>query len=109
VRLGDGRLRSGWYGLAAVQGGTGDLAVPDQEADPGTAVGNQAVQRHGARAQRRRPGKHLLLEGPLVVVQPHRRESDRPGHRLRKAAARMQAPPGIGYRRLSIIRIIYTA
>src|ERR1700680_2236986 len=28
VRLGDGRLCSGWYGLAAVQGGAGDLAVP---------------------------------------------------------------------------------
>ena len=50
VRLGDGRLCSGWYGLAAIEGGAGDLAVPDQEADPGPAVGDQAVQRRSARA-----------------------------------------------------------
>jgi len=71
-------MGSGRYGLAAVQGGAGDLAVLDQEADPGRAVGDQAVQRRGARAQRRRPGKHLLLEGPLVVVK-QRLEDARPG------------------------------
>src|SRR5437588_3375801 len=69
VDPGQGRFGSGWYGLVAVQGGTGDVAVPDQESDPGLAVGDQAVQRCRARAQRRRAGKYLLLERPLVVVQ----------------------------------------
>jgi hypothetical protein len=63
-----GRLRSGRYPLPAVQRGAGDLAVPDQEVDPGAAVGDQAVQRRGARAERRGPGEDLLLELPLVVV-----------------------------------------
>ena len=34
----------------AVQGGAGDVAVADQEAGPGPAVGDQAVQRRRARA-----------------------------------------------------------
>ena len=53
--------------LPAVQGGAGDLAVPDQEVGPGPAVGDQAVQRRGARAERREPGENLPLEVPLVV------------------------------------------
>ena len=52
-----GRLRSGWYPLPAVQCGACDLAVPDQEVDPGAAIGDQAVQRRGARAKRRGPAR----------------------------------------------------
>ncbi len=63
-----GRLRPGRYLLPAVQRGPGNLAVPDQEVDPGAAVGDQAVQGRGAGAQWRRAGEHLLLEGALVVV-----------------------------------------
>jgi GntR family transcriptional regulator / MocR family aminotransferase len=69
VRLGHGGLRTGWYGLVAVEGGASDVAVRDQEAGPGLTVGNQAVQRRGARAQRWGSCQDLLLEGPLVVVQ----------------------------------------
>src|SRR5580700_5568637 len=58
-----GRLRSGWYLLPAVECGACDLAVPDQEVDPRPAVGDQAVQRRGARAKWRGSGEHLLLEG----------------------------------------------
>jgi hypothetical protein len=61
------------------QCGACDLAVPDQEVDPGAAVGDQAVQRRGARAERRRPGQHLLLEGPLVIIQ-QRPEDPRPAY-----------------------------
>ena len=39
-----GRLRSGWYPLPAVQCGACDIAVPDQEVDPGPAVGDQPVR-----------------------------------------------------------------
>ena len=63
-----GRLRSGWYPLPAVQCGARDLAVPDQEAGPGAAVGDQAVQRRGAGAKRRGSDENLFLEVPLVVV-----------------------------------------
>ena len=41
----------------------------DQKAGPGSAVGDQAIQRRSAGAQRRRSRQDLLLEGPLVVVQ----------------------------------------
>jgi hypothetical protein len=54
----------------AVQGGAGDAAVRDQEAGPGQAVGDQAVQRRRARAQRRGPGQDLLLEGLCVPKTP---------------------------------------
>jgi hypothetical protein len=53
----------------AVEGGARDAAVRDQEAGPGPAVGDQAVQRRRARAQRPGSREDLLLEGPLVVVQ----------------------------------------
>jgi hypothetical protein len=52
--------------------------VPDQEVDPGAAIGDQPVQRLGAGAQRRASGKNLFLEIPLAVVQ-QRVEDPRPG------------------------------
>ena len=61
-----------------LQGGARDLAVPDQEIDPGAAVGDQAVQGRGAGTERRGPGENLLLEVPLVVVE-QRLEDPRPG------------------------------
>jgi hypothetical protein len=78
VLLRHGRLRSGRYLLPAVQRGAGDLAVPDQEVDPGAAVGDQAVPRRSAGTERRRSGQHLLLEVPLVVVK-QRLEDPGPG------------------------------
>src|ERR1700716_3970060 len=45
VYPGEGRLWTGGYGLAAVQGSAGDLAVCEQEADSSAAVGDQTVQR----------------------------------------------------------------
>src|SRR5215469_6215603 len=94
-----GRLRSGWHRLPAVQCRARDLAVPDQEVDPGPAVGDQPVQRGSPGAQRRGPGQHLLLELPLVVVQ-QRLEDPSPGaepaeHRsLAQASAVGQAVHG---------------
>jgi hypothetical protein len=55
-----------------------DMGVCDQEVDPRPAVGDQAVQRRGARAKWRGSGEHLLLEGALVVIQ-QRSEDPRPG------------------------------
>jgi hypothetical protein len=78
VQLGHGGAGSGRDGLAAVQGGAGDVPVRDQEADPGPAVGDEAVHRGRAGAQRRRSGEHELLEGPFGIIQ-ERPEDARPG------------------------------
>jgi hypothetical protein len=40
------------------------------KADPGAAVGDQAVQRRSTRVQRRRSGQHLLLEDPRAGAKP---------------------------------------
>jgi hypothetical protein len=52
--------------------------VLDQETDPGPAVGDQAVQRGRARAQRGRAGKDELLERPFGIIE-ERPEDAGPG------------------------------
>jgi hypothetical protein len=43
--------------------------VLDQEADPGPAIGDEAVQRERARAQRGRAGEDELLERPFGIIE----------------------------------------
>jgi hypothetical protein len=76
--------------LAAVQGSTGDVAVLDQKAGAGAAVGDQVIQRGGAGAQGRRAGEHLLLEGALVVVKQGLEDAG-PGAEVAEDSALAQA------------------
>jgi hypothetical protein len=78
VQLGHWRAGSGRDRLAAVQGGAGDIPVLDQEADPGLAVGDEAVQRGRARTKWWRAAEDELLEGPFGIIQ-ERLEDARPG------------------------------
>ena len=91
VSAGQRGLGADGDGLAAGEGGAGDLVVGEDEGDPGASVGDQAIERGSAGAERGLAGQDLFLEGLLVVVEQRLED---PGAGAEAAEDRALAEPG---------------